>query len=127
MAFTANLPAAARRHLEAAEELVNGPRQDVAGYLYGIAAECAVKAMMKEVPCARRDDAFYQHFPELRTILRDVLQGRSAQPLLTLIDNEQFLNNWNVRMRYADGRQILSEWVKNWGEQARRAVNTMGS
>ncbi|WP_148273525.1 hypothetical protein [Stigmatella aurantiaca] len=127
MAFTPNLPAAARRHLEAAEELVTGTRQDVAGYLYGIAAECAVKAMMENIPLVRRDEAFYAHFPELRTILRDALQGRVARPLSALINDDRFLNNWHVRMRYADSRQILSDWVAAWSEQARRAVNAMGS
>jgi hypothetical protein len=46
MAFAPNLRSAARRHLEAGSELNRGPRRDVAGYLFGIAAECAVKAML---------------------------------------------------------------------------------
>ncbi len=47
MAFTPHMPTAARRHLEAAEILFgNTTRMDVSGYLYGIAAECAVKALM---------------------------------------------------------------------------------
>jgi hypothetical protein len=45
MAFTPNMAGSARRHLQAATTLANGPRRDVAGYLYGIAAECAIKAM----------------------------------------------------------------------------------
>jgi hypothetical protein len=45
MAFTNKLPKAAYRHLEAADMLCADPgrRKDVAGYLYGIAAECAIK------------------------------------------------------------------------------------
>ena len=45
MAYTADMPAAARRSLEAAKMIPAGPRQDVAGYLFGIAAECAIKSM----------------------------------------------------------------------------------
>src|SRR3954469_24895949 len=108
MSYNTNLPAAARRHVEAADALADTPRRDVAGYLYGIAAECAVKAIMTSIPRARLDDAFYAHFPELRTILRDVLQGRSAMPLSLFINDDSFLNNWNVAMRYSDGRQILA-------------------
>src|SRR5271165_4857767 len=64
MAFAIDMPAAARRHLLAADTLVQGPRRDVAGYLYGIAAECAIKAMMIDAglrPSAgspRREDPF---------------------------------------------------------------------
>jgi hypothetical protein len=128
MAFTPNLPAAARRHLMAADELADsGARRDVAGYLYGLAAECAVKAMMENIPLARRQEAFYAHFPELRTLLRDALQGRSARPLSAFINDDRFLNNWHVSMRYADGQQVLEQWVTAWREQARRAVSAVGS
>lgn len=127
MAFTPNLPAAAHRHLAAADQLDASARRDVAGYLYGIAAECAVKAMMENIPLARSQEAFYAHFPELRTLLRDRLQGRSARPLSAFISDDRFLNNWHVSMRYADGQQILAQWVTAWREQARRAVNAVGS
>jgi hypothetical protein len=48
MSFHPNLPEAARRHLHAADLLCDEPRhrKDVAGYLYGIAAECAIKQML---------------------------------------------------------------------------------
>jgi hypothetical protein len=127
MAFTPNMPAAARRHLVAADELATGARRDVAGYLYGIAAECAIKAMMENVPLARRQEAFYAHFPELRTLLRDALQGRVARPLSAFINDDSFLNNWHVSMRYADGQQVLEHWVTAWRDQARRAVSAVGS
>ncbi|XXF77157.1 HEPN domain-containing protein [Myxococcaceae bacterium GXIMD 01537] len=127
MAFTPNMTAAARRNLEAADALAEGARRDVAGYLYGIAAECAIKAMMANVPLTRRDDAFFAHFPELRTLLRDSIQGRSAKPLAAFINDDRFLNNWDVKMRYADARQILERWVVEWRDQARRAVSAMGS
>jgi len=66
MAFIPKMPEAARRDLQAAEQLDAGPRRDVAGYLYGIAAECAIKEMIKpiRVPLEHDKDAiFYAHFP----------------------------------------------------------------
>lgn len=63
---------AAFRHLQAAEMLANTDRRDVAGYLFGIAAECALKHMMassgmRPLPeSQRRDDPFYAHFEELK-------------------------------------------------------------
>ena len=51
MDYKPDMPAAARRHIEAADALVDGFRPDVAGYLYGIAAECAIKSMIWTPGC----------------------------------------------------------------------------
>jgi hypothetical protein len=126
MAFTHDMMSAARRHLHAAEELRTGKHRGVAGCLYGIAAECAIKAMM-EVSGPRVNDAFYKHFPELRTILRTALQGRRGQTLARFVEDPSFMNNWDIRMRYADARQIRDEWIDKWAEQARRIVSAMGT
>lgn len=126
MTFTHNMTSAARRHLHAAEALRTGAHRGVAGYLYGIAAECAIKAMM-EVSGPRLDDAFYKHFPELRTILRTALHGRRGQTLARFVADDSFMNNWDIRMRYADARQIREEWIDKWAEQARRVVSAMGT
>ena len=71
MAFGIDMPAAARRHLYAAEILATEQRPDVAGYLYEIAAECAIKAMMSDAGIAiptdlsrDADHPYYAHFPE---------------------------------------------------------------
>lgn len=127
MAYSVNLPAAARRHLDAAEQLASGRRIDVAGYLFGIAAECAVKEMARELPDGRTDAIFYGHFPELRTLLLDALQGRKAQPLRRLLEHGSFMNQWDIRMRYASGDEVKGMPIAEWAEQARRAVSMMGS
>lgn len=130
MAFDPSLPEAARRNLQAAEALDKGPRRDVAGYLYGIAAECAVKQMAIPLSISTERDKkeiLYMHFPQLRTSLRDALAGRSKNTLTLrrLIGNDNFMNNWNVSMRYADARQIRDKWVDLWKRQAQDAVNSM--
>jgi len=132
MTFNVDMPAAARRHLLAADTLLSSPRGDVAGYLYGIAAECAIKAMMIEAglrPSSqpRREDPFFVHFPELRTMIRDKLQGRRGTPLITYIKNDAFMNNWSTRMRYSHGRDIRPQWISAWAEQARQAVASIGT
>jgi hypothetical protein len=133
MPFEIDLPAAARRHLLAAEELDAGTRHDVAGYLYGIAAECAIKAMMLDAglrPVSRHktaDDPFFAHFPDLRTMLRDHLKGRNCSPLAVYISNDRFMNNWSTRMRYSHGREVKIDWVKAWAKQARQAVGAIGT
>ena len=109
MAFTAKMPDAARRNLQAADLLDVGHRRDVAGYLYGIAAECAIKEMVKPIPIPLeydKDAIFYAHFPKLRTLLRDALAGRRRKPVWTVILDDTFMHNWDITMRYADARQI---------------------
>ncbi len=132
MAFSTDMRAAARRHLQAAEVLVApGGRRDVAGYLFGIAAECAVKAMMIDAglrPTSdRRGDPFYEHFPDLRTLLKDNVHGRKAATLNNFINNDAFMNNWSTRMRYSNGKDIYDRWIDGWAEQARQAVASIGT
>jgi hypothetical protein len=131
MAYTNNMPAAARRHLLAADLLAGGHRRDVAGYLYGIAAECAVKAMMLDAGLRpgpnRREDPFYMHFPFLQTALLDRIQGRMATPLSTFLKNGAFLSNWSTDMRYSKGDEVQEAWVVMWGDQAKHAVASIGT
>ncbi|HJU16326.1 MAG TPA: hypothetical protein VJ770_07635 [Stellaceae bacterium] len=131
MAFATDMKAAARRHLEAGDILMANQRRDVAGYLYGIAAECAVKAMMIEfgmrpVP-EKKSDPFFAHFPELRSMLRDVLRGRKGTPLVRLIQDDRFLNHWSTHMRYSHGKDIDDRWVIAWACQARQAIAAIGT
>jgi hypothetical protein len=125
------MPAAARRHLEAADALVGGVRCDVAGYLYGIAAECACKAMMLDVGMRpsdnRRDDPLHAHFPELRTLLRDAALGRKAALLRRFIEDDGFMNQWDTQMRYCRAGEIREHWVTSWKEQAHQVVACIGT
>ncbi len=133
MPFATDMPAAARRHFAAAEELNAGTRNDVAGYLYGIAAECAIKAMMLDAglrPASEhktQGDPFFAHFPDLRTMLRDSLKGRISSPLIGYVNSDRFMNNWSTRMRYCHGREVKSQWVSAWAEQAKQAVGAIGT
>ena len=124
------MKAAAQRHLNAAEELNTGHRRDVAGYLYGIATECAVKAMMIEAgfrPTGIRGDPFYLHFPQLRTALLDSLEGRRATSLTPFVSNNSLFSQWAIEMRYCKGDEILAAWVNMWADQARQAVASIGT
>jgi hypothetical protein len=134
MAYKPNLPASARRHLEAADALYEAERRrDVAGYLYGIAAECALKAMMEEAGLRplgndrRKEDPFYAHFPELKTQLRDSHLGRAAATLTRFIGNPRFMSQWDTDMRYCKGDEIKPEWVERWRNQARDVVSAIGT
>jgi hypothetical protein len=125
MAYTTDMPTAARRLLEAARKLDSGGRPDVAAYLFGLAAECALKAVAQRLPEARREDVLYAHFPRLRTLLRDVLTSRRAQILRRLVEDDRFLNEWEITIRYARAEDIRGKPVRDWEAQAVNAINLM--
>ncbi len=132
MTYSPDMKSAARRHLFAADILYqDGRRRDVAGYLYGIAAECAIKAMMIDAgqrPIEdRKDDPFFAHFPQLRTMLRDSQFGRRGTILRRFIDNDRFFSQWDTKMRYCKGAEIEDKWVDSWKAHACEAVNCIGT
>jgi hypothetical protein len=101
--FNTNMRAAAFRHQEAAETLYDGARNDVAGYLYGLAAECGTKALMRTLglkPGGSRDsDPFYAHFTSLKTLLRDDASARQHQDLRKFTEDVSFMAHWDIAMR----------------------------
>lgn len=128
MRYDPDMRAAARRHLEAAHTLDKTKRRDVAGYLYGIAAECGVKALMQQAgfkkPKAGDKDPYYVHFPELKTLLRNKIQGRNASLLRKHILIPELFHEWDIKMRYSKGSQIPVHRLNQWKAQA---VSIVGS
>ncbi len=130
-AYDQDLRTAAFRHLEAAETLFETNRKDVAGYLFGLAAECALKHLMilsgmRPLPeNQRRDDPFFAHFEYLKTLLRDTAFGRRAGELRRYAETSSFMHRWDVSMRYSHGKDIRSDWISRWRSDARDIVAAM--
>src|SRR5690348_3066346 len=95
MAYGQDLAGSARRHLVAANLLYTDTKHGssrgnkaVAGYLYGLAGELALKQIMVESGMRpldesdRRQDPTFSHFPGLKTLLLDRIQGRRHGELL---------------------------------------------
>jgi hypothetical protein len=135
MAYSQDLRNAAQRHFHAAERLNDPDARPstlaVAGYLYGVAGECALKQIMRESgmrplpPEQRRDDPYYAHFPVLKTILRDTVVGRRAGELRAFAEDPGLMNEWDTDMRYAPGRDIPADRVERWRGHAHKLVNAM--
>src|SRR5262249_23512960 len=110
---------------------VHQQRRDVAGYLYGVAAECALKQIMRESgirpmsPAERRDDPYYAHFPVLKTMLLDRLCGRRSSDLRKVGEDSRLMNEWDTDMRYAPAADIKAHLVERWRVDAHRLVNAM--
>jgi hypothetical protein len=137
MAYGQDLQGSARRYLRAATELhqvasagAQPGCRAVAGYLYGLAGELAVKTLMRNSgmaplsPQERRDDPYYAHFPELKTQLRNTAQGRRSGELLAIANSNHF-QNWSTDMRYAPTAHVQPGWIEAWEASARKLVETM--
>jgi hypothetical protein len=131
LAFTIDMAVAARRNLDAAIKLETENRLLVAAYLFGLAAECAIKAMLAELgpphPKERMDDPRYAHFPELLTLLRDQLSGRRSRTVVRYIQDPKFFQGWSIILRYCDGKNVPSKYLRAWSQQARDVVGLIGT
>jgi hypothetical protein len=138
MAFSIDLSAAARRNLRAAITLhvADAPGAQpgcraVAGYLFGLAGEIAIKQIMRHSHIVklpddqRNDDPYRVHFPALKTLLSRKIQGRRAGELRKIVDDPRLFQHWNTDMRYAPGSEIRDEWVASWKASAERLVAQM--
>jgi hypothetical protein len=135
MAYRQDLKNAARRHLKAAQVLFThsdaGAQpgcKAVAGYLFGLAGELALKQLMREsgvLPAeSRRDDPYFAHFPELKAML-STAQGRRAGELMRLSKDPRLFRNWDTAMRYAPTVDIQQAWVEDWKKAAEDLIARM--
>ena len=119
--FTPNMAKAAHRNWAAAERLKNAaaPDRTTAGYLYGIAAECAIKALFREIPWTtdKRDGPVYAHFPDLKAKLRDSISGRGAALLVQFTD-QHYMEGWAIDVRYSDGTRPDAATLERWRAHA---------
>lgn len=130
-AYRIDLENSAERHFVASEQLYRNPQnKGVAGYLYGIAAECALKALMRDsgirTDSNRQADPFYAHFPSLKTLLSNRIQGRHSQTLSRFMSSS-FMQEWDIGMRYAPENDISQCKVDLWRKQAKQAIDAMRS
>jgi hypothetical protein len=137
MAYSQNLKAAAQRHLRAGKVLfeANGGGDQpgcaaVAGYLFGIAGELAVKELMRlsgiapKPQAERGGDPFFAHFPALKTML-GTATGRRAGELRRLSEDSGLFQHWEIAMRYAPATEIDQERVAAWKASAEKLIGRM--
>jgi hypothetical protein len=138
MAYSHDYQISARRHLKAAESLyvLDKPgaqpgAKAVAGYLYGLAGELAVKQMMVQSGMRplpdneRRHDPYYKHFPELKSFLLTAASGRRSGELVQMAQQPQIFREWNTDMRYAPTREVPAPRVDGWQEDAKKLLSKM--
>ena len=138
MTYSRDFQISARRHFKAAKTLhvLNTPgaqpgAKAVAGYLYGLAGELALKQMMihsgmRPLAADRRGyDPFYKHFPELKTSLLDAATGRRSGELLKVARTASIFQQWSTDIRYAPTQEIPAFRVDGWQEDAKNLIGQM--
>lgn len=138
MSYGVDLRGSAFRHWYSAIQLSNvtplsqsSGCSAVAGYLFGLAGELAVKHMLRSsgqrplAPSERRSDPYYAHFPELKTLLRDSVSGRRSGELRAIAEDQSLFSEWDTDMRYAPTLEIPSTRVAQWRAHAQRLISRM--
>lgn len=126
MSYEINLAASAQRHWQDGKELLKARRNQAAGYHFGFAAECAIKSILYKhnIPRRedRRDDPYWAHFPELRTLLIRDGKGRLTQQLYSIISHGSFMRDWDTDIRYAANGSVGEPRAALWRDQADKVI-----
>jgi hypothetical protein len=99
---------ASARHFDDAEFLLNHsePREANADHLFGISAECSLKAVMLALGMkvntdgAPTDRGHKVHMPELWAAFQSFAEGRLASRYLEPLDKANPFSDWAVDQRY---------------------------
>lgn len=119
-----NYLVAAYRHFDDAELLRREARLDNAGHHYGVAGECAIKAVCVE----EAGDRPAKHFDpvasrDLRGAAVANLSGHKGQRILAVLP--QLFDGWSVHDRYADTGHVAADQVDQWRTDADRVLQLM--
>ncbi|WP_413676736.1 hypothetical protein [Pantoea dispersa] len=106
----------AKRHFSDAISLAEIKSFDNAGYLIGLAVECAIK---KKCRLTRGDiDKGNGHLPGLTHIAKLKIDSRRDTMLFNTL-NRGVLKNWAIDARYAPTGNINEDLYKTWFNEAK--------
>lgn len=98
---------ASARHFEDAEILLAQTREANADHLFGLSAECSLKAVMlalgmKPDPLGSPEDRGHRvHMPEIWAAFQSFAQGRLASRYLEPLDKANPFADWAIDQRYS--------------------------
>jgi hypothetical protein len=104
--MSADFRDASARHFEDAELLLGHPREANADHLFGLSAECSLKAVMLALGMAVNTDGapadrgHKVHMPELWAAFQSFAEGRLASRYLEPLDKSNPFSDWAVDQRY---------------------------
>ena len=113
---------AARRLFEDGEVLHRDERLATACHLYGLAAECALKACMTMLPGSSRQLP-YSHLPDIANDARRWLKSKKYRGLLLLLGKLDYMQGWDVQNRYWSTDRFTEVDCDRFRDHARRTLS----
>jgi len=119
---------AARRHFQDAEMLKEAKRMPNADHLYGLAAECALKAVMVALGVPTRtdgdiDDRTHRvHVNTLWEQFKVFADGREGARYVSPIPSDNPFADWDVSQRYAGDDHVSAKAVIEHSKGARAVM-----
>jgi hypothetical protein len=133
---TSDFKAAARRHYKDAQFLLGGDRWPNADHLAGVAAECALKAMLLGyfgVALNQRGIPQHPHNPRstlghvnhLWGELSQIVTGRAGPAFTALVAGPTPFATWDVADRYSDGSAITQQEARGHVNAAKTIIGML--
>lgn len=99
------------RHWEDAEYLWKYQRLPNADYLYGLSAECALKALLEVELGGEVRKKYRWHVNHLWSNFLTTAEGRTLAPYAALLKSGTPFADWDVSLRYAGRQQFSRDFV----------------
>ena len=131
MLHEADFTDAHRRHREDAELLFARDRWANAGHLYGLSAECGLKAVMLSLGMnvdasgTPSEQRHRRHMPELWPVFEDFTRRRDGGAYLALLSDGESFADWSIDHRYANRRHFQRSNVTPHRDAARRVADVV--
>lgn len=123
---------ASARHLRDGALLLERLRWPGADHLFGLSAECSLKAVMEALGMkmtadggAPADRGHKVHMPELWSAYQSFAQGRLQARYLTLLDHDNPFSDWQVDQRYWSSSSVTQGVARAHEEAATRCLGTL--
>jgi len=113
------------RHRADADLLLENERWPNADQLYGLAAECGLKAVMRALGMRLRDDGSPQmgshrvHINLLWPEFHAFAAGRRAEPYTVMLPAENLFSDWDIGQRYYRSEEIPKDTATRHREALR--------
>jgi len=129
--MTTNYSESATRHFRDADYLYGDRRHANADQLYGLAAECAFKAVMRGLGAPIDPESGLTH-PQHRVHVNDLwgefqvfVHTTNATAYLAKLSAREPFNDWSITQRYAADGEVLERAVGGHQAAARRVLEVL--
>jgi len=95
-----------------------------ASHLFGLGAECALKALLRGHPGLAAVP--YKHLPELRDDVLRMLSGRQYNGIRQLLNVNDYMRDWEIGNRYWPSEAFSSETSALHRDHCRRTLYASG-